>query len=272
MPTDDELEAFERGRRFERRQRPLFQGVPPATPWSRGVEFKSNGSWFESCVAYERELREDRRRVQRGLWLARKDMARSSRDERQVLEETETAIEGELVRAVRGVNEVLREGRGEPHAIAGMRATPQRPDHVIELPDLTAFVGADERRALPDWPQRRDAGGADFGFDWLLENPFRRWETTRWRASWLCEGERPTHEAYALECLESRGEQARRHGRVWLLGTLSDWDAAEKSLGVLQRHARDGRNSLVVAAKAVRAAARGEELADLARRLVLEER
>jgi hypothetical protein len=278
VSTDAELEeAFERGRRFERRQRLLFEGVTRAAPWAHGVEFDSNGSWFESCATYERKLREERRRVEHGLWLARREGEKARPEEVQALSEADAVIASELAKVVRAVDEVLDEGRGCAHAIAGMRADPQRPDGVVEFPDLDVFVEEDMRRAVFDWPSRRDAGGADFGHEWQLEDPFRRWETTRWRISWLCEsasrlrdGEQPTQEVYALEIPAERSVRSgQRRGRVWLLGTLPDWKMAEQLLGTLQPHARRGRNSVVVAASAVQAAHRGEAVEDLTLRLAL---
>ena len=260
-------EGFEEGRRFERLQGLFFAGVPECRPWTYGVAFKAADTLFESQVAYERDLRAERQRVQRGLWLLRKDG--EGPEGLEPLEEADRAIAGELAKAKGTVDEDLHDGRRPPYAVAAMRCLPQRPAHVVELESLDAFVASDERRKLPDWPQRKDAGGADFGAEWQRENPFRRWETTSWRLSWLGAGEEPTLEVYALELLRPGLRGGRRTGRVWLLGSLPDWRAANETLGVLQLNARRERNSLVLAAEAVRVAARGEPVADLARRLAM---
>ncbi len=270
MSTEGERirrEGFEEGRRFERLQGLFFPGVPGCRPWTDGVAFEPADTLFESQVAYERDLRTERRRLQRGLWLLRKDG--ESPERLEPLEEADRAIAGELAKAKGMVDEDLRDARRPPYAVAAMRCLPQRPAHVVELESLGAFVASDERRKLPDGPQREDAGGADFGADWQRENPFRRWETTSWRLSWLCTGEEPTLEVYALELFRSGLRSGRRTGRVWLLGSLPGWWAANETLAVLQLDAQRERNSLVLAAEAVRAAARDEPVADLARRLAL---
>jgi len=174
------------------------------------------------------------------------------------LRQLEQTIEDEIHAAVRAVDAELEEGRGRRCVIDAMRAQPQRPPGVRELRDLGAFIDGDRRRGVIDWPERHDAGGADFGFYWRLEDPLRRWETTEWRVSWLCIGEDPTHELYALEFLPEAGRRDQRTGRVWLLGKLSDWNAVEAAIGDLERYAQRERNSLIAVATAVRNASRDQ--------------
>ncbi len=104
---------------------------------------------------------------------------------------------------------------------------------------------------------------------WSLENPFRRWECSRWRISWLCgarsgawwepealhsgEGEATT-EVYAAE-LDGTGAES---GRVWLLGRIRTLAALDRALEELKRHAIDERNSLAAAADAVARVSREE--------------
>lgn len=170
------------------------------------------------------------------------------------LEQLQRRIEAELSAVRKAVDAELEEGRGRPCVVHAMRQDPNRPVGVREFTDVEAFVSEDPRRALPDWPRRRDAGGADYGYGWRMEDPVRRWNTTRWRVSWLCEHEpAPTYELYAAE-RSARPEDGPSTGRVWLLGVLHDAPAVDETLGELERHAQPERNSLVAVAEAVRRA------------------
>ena len=250
MADEREIEeAFERGRQVGQREGLAFKGTQPVRPWCHGVRFRFKTSWFDSFVAYERELLEDLRRVQCGRWLDHRD---GREDDLGTLHKE---IEDELAAARDAVDAELREERGNPRIVEAMRASPQLPDHVVEFADLESFVAADRRRGVFDWPHRRDAGGADFGHRWRLEDCFRRWQTTRWRVSWLCERKDPTGEVYAIEFLDGPSPRdGYQFGRVWLLGELHGWDNAMRALGDLQLDVQNERNSLIVVAGAVRAA------------------
>lgn len=307
MTVADVEEAYKAGLlEGEQRARQPFEGIPPVGPWTHGVEFRFDISWFESYAAYERGAREELRRVQNWRWLEAKQGGReedrlretqkegreeldSTRDSRWArrarrriarawqaeigrleagaaiqearearLQQLERAIRDEIHAAVRAVDTELEEGRGRQCVIDAMRAQPQRPAGVRELRDLETFIDGDRRRRILDWPERRDAGGADFGFCWRLEDPFRRWETTEWRVSWLCMDDDPTRELYALEFVPDAGGNGRRTGRVWVLGKLSDWDTVKAVVGDLELYAQKERNSLVAVATAVRDASRVE--------------
>lgn len=302
MVSVHELEAtFERGRRLGRRENLPFEGIPRLLPWTHGADFRFERSWFDSFVNYEREVRDDLRRVQQARWSQGRDRqalveelreaeARARRGPAEVqhlpwphrwllllsrpwldsletacaevaahdrrsaaLEQLQRRTEAELSVARKAVDAELDEGRGRPCVVDAMRLDPNRPLGVREFADVEAFVGEDWRRALGDWPRRKDASGADYGYDWRMEDPSRRWNTTRWRVSWLCVDD-PTYELYAVEFAdESEGHASP--GRVWLLGVLREQPAVVEALGELERHAQHERNSLVAVAEAVQTAA-----------------
>ena len=254
MADDRDIEeAFERGRLVGQREGFAFNGVPPVAPWSHGAKFRFKTSWFDSFVAYERDVLDDLRRAQHGRWVERET------DYEANLTQLQERLKVELSAVRSAVDRELEEGRGRPCVVEAMRALPQRPLSVCEYESLDAFVDQDRRRAVFDWPSRRDAAGADYGYRWRLENPFKRWETTQWRVSWLCEDDDSTKEVYAIEFLPEEAGGSGLFRRVWLLGKLQHWGAAEQVLGDLQRYAQNERNSLIVAAKAVGAAGREAE-------------
>lgn len=166
---------------------------------------------------------------------------------------TEQRIET-LSRALTACREALdRELKVAPAAAekaAGIRRESITPGWAQEYPDIDAFIQEDPRRAVRDYPKRRDAGGADYGSDWTLEDPTRPWSSTTWRISWL--SEEATDEVYACEWGEGDGRK-----RVWVLGRLersTTWgdDPLDKVLWALPHAVRTGRNSLVAAAEAIR--------------------
>jgi hypothetical protein len=178
------------------------------------------------------------------------------------LEKLEREIKAELWKVRAAVDCELEEGRGRVCIVEAMRALPQRPWAVIEYANVISFLKEDPRRGVGDRSRRVAAGGADFGFDWQLENPFKRWETGRWRISWLCamkklddEGqdwfysgdEDVTDEVYACEAVKGQSPQ----GRIWLLGKLGTREAVDRALEELTRHAMNERNSLIAAAESV---------------------
>jgi hypothetical protein len=254
-------EAFERGRAVGRREGLAFEGIPPCSPWTTGASFRFERSWFDSFVAYERELLEQLRALQQQRWLQSLDPAtRSSRNDIQVqvaglVGRLQHQIERELRSARSAVDAELETGRGRSCTVAAMRAAPNRPVGVREVLEVGRFVADDPRRSLPDWPARRDAGGADYGWKWRLEDPLRPWTTSRWRVSWLCIDD-PTYEVYAIERLKNPFGRGPNTGRVWLFGVLRDHQFVDTALRELERYAQAERNSLVVVAKAVRDAAR----------------
>jgi hypothetical protein len=270
-------EAFERGRLVGQREGLAFNGVPRVGLWTRGVEFEFEISWLESFVSYERAVLEDLRRVQFARWRESRAAAssplgplrRGGGDEDR-LQDLQASIEAELSAARAAVDAELVhqehqcsrsvEARRCAYAVEAMRASPQRPDWVREFQSLEEFVAEDRRRGVFDWPGRRDAGGADFGGRWRLENSFRRWETSSWRVSWLGPFDRSdesTYEVYAIERLSDPMPGAEHcFKRVWVLGKLPDWKRAEAALLEPQLCAQDDRNSLIVAARSVEAVAR----------------
>jgi len=98
----------------------------------------------------------------------------------------------------------------------------------------------------------------DYGYNWRLENPLRRWVTTRWRVSWLCLSEAQhqdaTDEVYAVEHIDQPGDVET--GRVWLMGTIPDRHIINEILPELETHAQHERNSLVVVAARISEAAK----------------
>jgi hypothetical protein len=165
--------------------------------------------------------------------------------------EIQRLIEAELSTMQRAVDAELDTGRGHACTVQAMRAAPVRPVGVREYPVIDAFLDQDSRRELIGGPGPRDAGGQDYGWYWRLENPLRRWETTRWRLSWLCvgtAGEAPTYEIYAVEIGETEGLS---RGRVWLMGVVLDGRRIADILSDLEQHAQGERNSLVVVASRI---------------------
>jgi hypothetical protein len=185
-------------------------------------------------------------------------------DHAALLAEHEERIKAELSRARCAVDAELAEGRGHACAVEALRASPQRPASVVEFPDVATFIEQDPIRGLPASMEVQDAGGADFGKDWNLENLFRRWETTTWRISWLGNDEMPlrrgvevNNEVYAVEL---GGWLGIEPGRVWLLGKLRTLPAVEKALRELFHEGRQERNSLAAAAASVAAVMKEEEV------------
>jgi hypothetical protein len=240
--------GFAEGREIGQREGLPFVGVNPLPPHHRGAKFEFARSWVDSFVSYERDLTECLRSVQRRRFLG-KDQLR--REEEFTLSAAQKEIEVELDAARRAVDVEVERGLGRPRITDALRGPPRRPRGVREYPTIEAFVAEDRRRALFDWPDRRDAGGSDWGTGWGLERPIRRWETTRWRVSWLGNDD-PTNEVYAVEFvpLPNPGPGTRR---VWMMGTLANWKEVEAAISPLYS-VRHERNSLVAVANAVAAA------------------
>lgn len=254
MTSFEELEdAFERGREVGRREGLPFRGVPRVPLVTTDVRFAFERSWIDSFIAYERAVTRQLRAVQQQRWIERQNSLDEARDE--TLASLQDLIREELLVARDAVDAELATGRGRRCVVQAIRSAPMRPPGVRAFRDVAAFIAEDPRRAIPDWPRTRDAGGADYGAHWRLENPIRRWNTTTWRVSWLNMGD-PTYELYAIELLQG-GEPAG--GRVWLLGRLTESAAVEATVTELERYAQRERNSLVVVAEAVAQAARDED-------------
>jgi hypothetical protein len=249
------LVGFEEGREVGRREGLPFAGIDPFPPFYPGVQFRFAESWVESFVAYERDLTACLRIVQRSLFFRR---GKSDRAEEMALAEAQKKIEEELVEARRAVDAEVARGLGPTGIADALRGPPRRPRGVREYPSVDAFVAEDQRRALPNWPARRDAGGSDAGLNWGLEQQLRRWERTGWRISWLGNdraafaGRGPTNEVYAIENALPRGTAGATR-RVWLLGSMPTWDDVMAVVFPLYP-VRLERNSLVAAANAVSAA------------------
>jgi hypothetical protein len=167
-----------------------------------------------------------------------------------LLERMQRRIEQELRAARLAVDAELDTGRGQACTVEAMRGPPLRPAGVREFRSVRAFVAQDDRRARTQ-AGPLDLGGEDYGARWRLENPVRRWDTTRWRVSWLCVEEEtrredPTYEVYAVELLDEPAGTS--DGRVWLMGTIQERKVIATILPELERHASGESNSLVVVA------------------------
>jgi hypothetical protein len=192
------------------------------------------------------------------------EMATDSRGRVDYLATLEQDIAHELSKVRAAVDTELQEGRGRACVVNAMRSAPNRPSGVREYRDIDEFVREDPAgRSLVEWllPATKDLGGMDYGYDWRLEDPVQRWNTTRWRVAWFDDS---SHELYALERLNPRPDviplsgpspgDASGSGRVWLLGVLDDQAEVSSVIGELESHAQWERNSLVVVAEAVNAA------------------
>jgi hypothetical protein len=226
---------------------------------------RPRGAWERFGFAVARRLR--------SWWLLRSALARTpvpARDlqaelddcERELVltERAQRFIWGQLHLAHRAVDAELEYGRGYAYTVEAMRSAPMRPLGVREFASVEAFVRGDRRRVHWGVDGRMGAGGEDYGFRWRLENPLRRWLTTRWRVSWLSvadtEGETPTYEVYAVEF--PGGGSSEETGRVWLLGEIQSRDTIRAILPELEQHAQGERNSLAVLAQQIQRASRAE--------------
>lgn len=176
-------------------------------------------------------------------------------------ERAQRLIRDQLHEVRRVVDRELEFGRGYACTVDAIRSAPTRPRGVREFASVKAFVQGDRRRAHWRADRRMGAGGEDYGFKWRLENPLRRWLTTRWRVSWLSiaarEGETPTYEVYAIEF--PGGDISEDSGRVWLMGKIERRDTICAILPELERLAQRERNSLVAVARRIQNAARAEQ-------------
>jgi len=209
-----------------------------ADPWRS----RARRVWWLLRAPERRELR----RVEARLYDQREDLALTDRCVQAItvaLERCRDALDRELAGAACAAEEA-----------AGLRRESSRPSWVIEY-EIGAFLSEDPRRGLPAWHDGHgwDAGGADYGHEWTLEDPACPWERTSWRISWLNHGdpaEERTDEIYAYE-LDPHG----RPRRVWLLGRLyrDSWldDPLNDALWSLPRPVARGRNSLLAAAEAI---------------------
>jgi hypothetical protein len=259
MADQEEIDAaFERGRRVGQLEGSTFAGISPSGLLP-GAEFIFERSYFHSFVRYERALIDNLRYLERLRWssLGGDLLMPGGHDPNQL----EVEIKDELWRVRGAVDTELEEGRGDGMIIEAMRASPQLPATVLEYSSVEEFIAEDPRRAITGAPQP-DLAGSDHGVGWSLENPFRRWETTSWRISWLFDHEvgfsspdvhsdegDGTTEVYAAEGrpVESRGFGG---GRVWLLGKLRTRAAVGRAVDDLVGAMRE-RNSLVAAAASV---------------------
>lgn len=262
-----------------RRERLAFGGIASVGRWLPGVRFEFDTSWFDSFLAYERELVGNLRLLQQVRWLERRGEVsltelRLPAPAAGGLARIEVEILEELCSIRRAVDSELDEGRGRRCVVEALRASPQRPASVVEYASMAAFVEEDRRRGMGRPPDREDGGGADLGAAWRVENPFRRWETTAWRISWLCNTDKDlfggdddavhggedgaTCELYAFERY-TNNHAVRCPRRVWLLGTLHTRARVNRALDDLRLYAMHERNSLIAAAAAVAAAGAQEK-------------
>jgi hypothetical protein len=298
--SEEELDqAYQRGLqqgRNEAKFGPLLPDLPAFEPWTRGVHFEPLRSWFDSLVAFERGVTENLREAELARWTLKQKQAeltgemdaiggnrrrgawlwvgrirlRSThpqaelRDcEQQIAfaERAQRLIAIQLRAARDAVDAELEYGHGYVCTVEAMRSAPTRPRGVHEFVSVETFVHADRRRAHWRADRRMGAGGEDYGFNWRLEHPLRRWLTTRWRVSWLSiadrEDEAPTYEVYAIEF--PGGDLSEESGRVWLMGKIESRDTIRSILPELEQCAQRERNSLIVVAQRVRDAARREQ-------------
>lgn len=273
MVQDPSESEFERGHRigraegyaraveeWQRRDNP-FRGLPEISPITRGAAYEFRTSYFDSYCDYERRVTQVVRKMQRERWYVHSEL-RQARERgenarrRELMDRSEVLLSfqrdalEELGLVRRAVDSELSRGAGRRCVVDAMRCEPTRPHGVRIYPNVEAFVEDDPRRALRDWPQRRDAGGMDFGFTWLLEEPLRRWETSRWRISWLCQ-DPATYEVYGIERLSNVSEHSPTTGQVWLLGRIPSRELLDSALEELEVHAQRERNSFAAAARAV---------------------
>jgi hypothetical protein len=297
---DGHRAGFDEGVKVGRTEGMGFTAIPALVGVTRGASFAYERSWFHAYVAYERDLLDDLRRVQRERWILAGDgeavherleeaqrvlkavearlatvsiverwwlrrtqpsidvwrealEARLEHDARDArLAQLQRRIEDELWPVREAVDEQRAEGHGRASIVAALRAVPSRPPHVREYPTRAAFAAEEPRRALDPRAADPELGGMTFGWDWRLENPLRRWDTTRWEVGWLSIGSEATWEIYAAERLPGEGDEGPRAGRVWLIGTLRRRDMVREVLEEYQRHAIRERNSLAALAEAVR--------------------
>lgn len=176
-------------------------------------------------------------------------------------EEAQRFIRNQLREVRRVVDMELEFGRGYACTVEAIRGAPTRPRWVHEFASVEAFVHRDRRRMHRGPGGRMGVGGEDYGYEWSLENPLRRWLTTRWRVSWLCiadrEGVTPTYEVYAIEFIG--GNLSDETGRVWLMGKIESRETILAILPELELRAQRERNSLVVVAQRIQSAARAEQ-------------
>ncbi|HWT90509.1 MAG TPA: hypothetical protein VN179_05285, partial [Solirubrobacterales bacterium] len=173
-----------------------------------GAQYRFRYSLFESFLQYERDVTVNLRHLQQLLW---------ERGQDPELLQLEEEVRQELWIARGAVDTELEEGRGRAEVVRAMRASPQVPESVLEYASAAEFLAEDPRRGAP--VGEGQLGGADFGFRWSLEHPFKRWITTRWRVSWLGEPSlfmwgndeavhsdegQGTTEVYAVEFLDAR--------------------------------------------------------------------
>jgi hypothetical protein len=262
-------ERRERARRrwiaVGRRQVLPFEDIPRIPGATAGTVFEFRRSWFDSYVDFERRAREEQRRIQHAGWLTGNALrAATAPDEiaaaqrrMSLLEDLERYVESQIWAAGDAVDAALEEGHGRRCTVEALRHQPRLPATVERHEDALPWVAADLRRAPYGWPAQMDAGGEDHGYHWRLENPTRRWQTSRWRLSWLCMGE-PTYEVYAVELLDRPRPDGAHCGRLLVLGVVHDREILRDALEPLERHAMRERNSLVSAALAVRDAAAQE--------------
>jgi hypothetical protein len=298
---EDLDEAYRRGLqqgRNEARLGPLLAELPAFEPWTDGVRFEPLRSWFDSLIAFERGVTENLRDIELARWTLQQKRAelageidatsgnrtgggrewlavatrrllssgpqvelRDSQQRIALAARAQRLIAIQLHAVRDAVDAELEYGRGYACTVEAMRSAPVRPRGVHEFYSVGAFIADDRRRALWRAGRRMGAGGEDYGYNWRLEHPLRRWLTTRWRVSWLSipdsEGEPPTNEVYAIEF--PGGKLSEESGRIWLMGKIESRDTIRSILPELQQRAQHERNSLVVVAQRVRDAARCEQ-------------
>jgi hypothetical protein len=270
MPLPSEDDRYQQGyrdgylRAMEewRRGSSPFAGVPPIDLVTRGAKYAFRETFFDSFVDYEREINGVLRDIECACWRARRRGGKGARRQIELLHQfRREVVTDELWRVRSAVDAALERGEGRRCVVEAVRAAPNRPNGVLEFASVEAFVAGDARRATGGWPQWHDAGGADYGVHWRLEDPLRRWETTRWRVSWLGVDADPTDEVYAIESQQRslREEDSSRYGRVWLLGRLRPERSVDDVVREHMLYAMRERNSLVAVAKAVCCAAQASD-------------
>lgn len=271
MAEERELDrAFEEGRRVGRLEQ-LFTELP-RTPILLGARFSFRRTLFDSYVNYERDIVLNLRKIQRLRWLDGRERRRSPGIQtwpgEEALAAAEALIEAELHKVREALDAELAAGHGRRCVVEALRAVPEMPADTIEFASNVEFVAGDPRRGRGE-SESIVLAGADFGYGWSLENPFRRWETSLWRISWICEpmefmykDDDQVHSDEGEATLELYAEQQSSDpdtaGRVWLLGKLSTRAAVDRALDELFHHSMDERNSLAAAAISINRVVREE--------------
>ena len=215
--------------------------------------------WAPLFNAYHRRLRS-------------RERAEAADDERAAEREA-TAVDRSLSRIYEELQEVrdwlddfVRDAEAYAYKRPTLRSDPKPqmpPDSVRVYNSVEDYVQENSARALKDWPRRKDAEGADYGYRWTWRDPDHPWIVTEWRISYI----EKLREVYARRLFPA---DDREYGwmmdrkpisqPVWLLRSSfslpredgDEWESAEdRYLTRLQNYVMQRHNSLIAAAQPV---------------------